>query len=38
LSERLDKAWGTIRPVSQEKAALMAKYKTLLTAGVSEDR
>ena len=32
LSARLDKAWGTIRPVSQEKAALMAKYKKLLTA------
>jgi putative heme-binding domain-containing protein len=31
LSARLDKAWGTIRPVSQEKAALMAKYKKLLT-------
>jgi putative membrane-bound dehydrogenase-like protein len=31
LSARLDKAWGTIRPVSQEKAALLAKYKKLLT-------
>jgi putative heme-binding domain-containing protein len=31
LSARLDKAWGTIRPVSQEKAVLMAKYKKLLT-------
>jgi putative membrane-bound dehydrogenase-like protein len=31
LNEMLERVWGTIRPASQEKAALMAKYKGLLT-------
>src|SRR5262249_3042511 len=31
LNEKLAKVWGTIRPASQEKAALMNQYKTLLT-------
>jgi putative heme-binding domain-containing protein len=31
LSARLESAWGTIRPTSKEKAALMARYKALLT-------
>src|SRR5207302_230017 len=31
LNARLEKVWGTIRPASQEKAGLMAKYKALLT-------
>src|SRR5262249_20159128 len=28
----LGKVWGTVRPASQEKAQLMARYKSLLTA------
>jgi putative membrane-bound dehydrogenase-like protein len=32
IDARLGKVWGTVRPASQEKAHLMAKYKTLLTA------
>ena len=31
IHEKLAKVWGTIRPASQEKAALMAHYKKLLT-------
>jgi putative heme-binding domain-containing protein len=31
LSGRLTKAWGVIRPPSEEKAALIARYKKLLT-------
>src|SRR5262249_35594961 len=31
LSGRLDKAWGTIRPVGEEKAQMMKKYRELLT-------
>jgi putative membrane-bound dehydrogenase-like protein len=31
VSDKLGKVWGTIRPASQEKAALMARYKSLLT-------
>jgi putative membrane-bound dehydrogenase-like protein len=31
LSERLTRAWGVIRPPSEEKAALAARYKKLLT-------
>src|SRR5438552_3079287 len=31
LNARLEKVWGAIRPASQEKAGLMAKYKALLT-------
>jgi putative heme-binding domain-containing protein len=37
LSARLDKAWGTIRPVAQEKTALMTKYKKLLTPEYLKD-
>jgi putative heme-binding domain-containing protein len=31
VTEKLAKVWGTVRPASQQKAALMKKYKTLLT-------
>jgi putative membrane-bound dehydrogenase-like protein len=31
IQAKLAKVWGTIRPASQEKAALMAHYKKLLT-------
>jgi putative membrane-bound dehydrogenase-like protein len=31
VSARLAQVWGTIRPASQEKAGLMARYKQLLT-------
>jgi putative heme-binding domain-containing protein len=31
LTDRLTKIWGEIRPASQEKTALMKKYKTALT-------
>jgi putative membrane-bound dehydrogenase-like protein len=31
LAERLGKVWGQVRPASQERAALTAKYKGLLT-------
>jgi putative heme-binding domain-containing protein len=31
LAEKITKVWGTIRPASQEKAALTARYKALLT-------
>jgi putative membrane-bound dehydrogenase-like protein len=31
LAERLGKVWGQLRPASQERAALTAKYKALLT-------
>lgn len=32
VTARVNEVWGTLRPASQEKAALMAKYKNLLTA------
>jgi putative membrane-bound dehydrogenase-like protein len=32
IRDKLAKVWGTIRPASQEKAALMAHYKSLLTS------
>jgi putative membrane-bound dehydrogenase-like protein len=32
IDARLGKLWGTVRPASQEKARLMARYKGLLTA------
>jgi putative heme-binding domain-containing protein len=31
LSERLTKVWGAVRPPSQEKAALLSRYKGLAT-------
>ncbi|HEV3258852.1 MAG TPA: PVC-type heme-binding CxxCH protein [Gemmataceae bacterium] len=31
VDDKLAQVWGTIRPASQEKAALMDKYRTLLT-------
>jgi putative membrane-bound dehydrogenase-like protein len=31
VTKRVNEVWGTLRPASQEKAALMAKYKKLLT-------
>jgi putative membrane-bound dehydrogenase-like protein len=31
VSERVAKVWGTVRPASKEKAALMKKYKAILT-------
>jgi putative heme-binding domain-containing protein len=31
VNERLLKVWGAVRPASQRKAALMARYKALLT-------
>jgi putative membrane-bound dehydrogenase-like protein len=31
INEKLTKVWGVLRPASQEKAALMTRYKTLLT-------
>jgi putative membrane-bound dehydrogenase-like protein len=31
VAERVNKVWGVVRPASQEKAALMKKYKTMLT-------
>jgi len=31
INDKVAKVWGVLRPASQEKAALMAKYKTLLT-------
>ena len=31
VSAKLEAAWGSIRPTSREKAALMAKYKAALT-------
>jgi putative heme-binding domain-containing protein len=31
VTEKLNKVWGVIRPASQEKAALTAKYKESLT-------
>jgi putative heme-binding domain-containing protein len=37
VSERLTKVWGTIRPASQEKAALTGKYKALLTPQFMQD-
>jgi putative heme-binding domain-containing protein len=33
VSARLTRLWGTIRPASQEKAALMARYKKYLGSG-----
>jgi putative membrane-bound dehydrogenase-like protein len=30
INEKLTKVWGVLRPASQEKAALMARYKALL--------
>jgi putative membrane-bound dehydrogenase-like protein len=33
VTERVAKVWGTIRPPSKDKAALMAKYKSELTPG-----
>ncbi len=32
ITERLAKVWGTIRPASEDKEALLKKYKTALTA------
>ncbi len=32
VTKRVNEVWGTLRPASQEKATLMAKYKKLLTA------
>lgn len=32
VTARVNEVWGTLRPASQEKAALTAKYKRLLTA------
>lgn len=32
INDKLARVWGTIRPAAQEKTALMAHYKTLLTA------
>jgi len=37
VAERLGQVWGTIRPASQEKAALMAKYKKQLTPDSLKD-
>jgi putative membrane-bound dehydrogenase-like protein len=34
VTERLEKVWGTIRPASKDKAALMEKYKKQLTPHV----
>jgi putative heme-binding domain-containing protein len=31
VADKLAKVWGTLRPASEEKAALMARYKALLT-------
>ena len=31
ITEKLAKVWGVVRPTSGEKAALVAKYKALLT-------
>jgi putative membrane-bound dehydrogenase-like protein len=31
INEKLAKVWGVLRPASQEKAALMSRYKSLLT-------
>jgi putative membrane-bound dehydrogenase-like protein len=31
IAAKLNKVWGTIRPASQEKTALMTRYKALLT-------
>src|SRR5439155_18302455 len=31
VTDKLTQIWGVIRPASQEKAALMTKYKALLT-------
>jgi putative membrane-bound dehydrogenase-like protein len=31
ITDKLNKVWGTIRPVNLDKAALTAKYKALLT-------
>jgi putative heme-binding domain-containing protein len=31
VTDKLGKVWGTIRPASQEKEALLARYKRLLT-------
>jgi putative membrane-bound dehydrogenase-like protein len=33
VTERVAKVWGTIRPPSKDKAALMTKYKSELTPG-----
>jgi putative membrane-bound dehydrogenase-like protein len=32
ITDRLAKVWGTIRPASEDKAVLLTKYKTALTA------
>jgi putative membrane-bound dehydrogenase-like protein len=32
INDKLTKVWGVLRPASQEKAALTARYKALLTA------
>jgi putative membrane-bound dehydrogenase-like protein len=32
VAERLEKVWGTIRPASAQKAELLAKYRSFLTA------
>jgi putative membrane-bound dehydrogenase-like protein len=31
ITQKLNKVWGVLRPASQEKTALLLKYKTLLT-------
>ena len=31
IAARLEQVWGTLRPTSKEKTALMAKYKAMLT-------
>jgi putative membrane-bound dehydrogenase-like protein len=31
IDEKLNRAWGSVRPLSREKSALIAKYKALLT-------
>jgi putative heme-binding domain-containing protein len=37
VTDRLTAVWGTIRPASQEKAKLMARYKALLTPQTIKD-
>ena len=32
VADRLEKAWGSLRPTSSEKVALSAKYKAILTS------
>lgn len=37
ISEALEKAWGSIRPTSREKVALIAKYKAMVTPDRAKD-